>query len=64
MKLPNFNILARWRRVFLYPLLLIVRKNEPEVKEDIRSIIEDIKSSVARMNNAAGEANQEVDDDF
>jgi hypothetical protein len=48
----------------LYPLLLKVRKNEPEVKEDIRSIIEDIKSSVARMNNAAGEANQEVDDDF
>ena len=64
VKLPNFNVLARWRRVFLYPLLLIVRKNEPEVKEDIRSIIEDIKSSVARMNNAAGEANQEVDDDF
>jgi len=64
VKLPNFNVLARWRRVFLYPLLLKVRKNEPEVKEDIRSIIEDIKSSVARMNNAAGEANQEVDDDF
>lgn len=25
VKLPNFNVLARWRRVFLYPLFLKVR---------------------------------------
>lgn len=64
VKLPNFNVLARWRRVFLYPLLLKVRKNEPEKQKDIRSLIEEIKSSVARMNNAAGEAEQEIDDEF
>lgn len=64
VKLPNFNVLARWRRVFLYPLLLTVRKNEPEKQKDIRSLIEEIKSSVARMNNAAGEAEQEIDDEF
>lgn len=64
VKLPNFNVLARWRRVFLYPQLLTVRKNEPEKQKDIRSLIEEIKSSVARMNNAAGEAEQEIDDEF
>lgn len=64
VKLPNFNVLARWRRVFLYPLLLKVRKNEPEKQKDIRSLIEEIKSSVARMNNAAGEAEKEIDDEF
>jgi hypothetical protein len=64
VKLPKFNVLARWRRVFLYPLLLKVRKNEPEKQKDIRSLIEEIKSSVARMNNAAGEAEQEIDDEF
>ena len=64
VKLPKFNMLARWRRVFLYPLLLKVRKNEPEKQKDIRSLIEEIKSSVARMNNAAGEAEQEIDDEF
>ncbi len=48
----------------MYPLLLKVRKNEPEKQKDIRSLIEEIKSSVARMNNAAGEAEKEIDDEF
>jgi len=64
VKLPQFNVLARWRRVFLYPLLLKVYKNEPEPVKDIHSLAEDIKSIMARMNDAAQKSNLEVDDDF
>lgn len=64
VKLPNFNVLSRWRRVFLYPLLLKVRKNEPEVKKDLHSIAEELKATLARMNNAAGDSMREMDDDF
>ena len=64
VKLPNFNMLARWRRVFLYPLLLKIRNNEPEIKKDLKAITEDIKAMMSRMSNAAAESNNEVDDDF
>ena len=56
VRLPNFNVLSRWRRVFLYPLLLKVRKNEPEVKKDLHTLAEELKATFARMNNAAGES--------
>lgn len=64
VKLPNFNMLARWRRVFLYPLLLKIRNNEPEIKKDLKAIAEDIKAMMSRMSNAAADSNNEVDDDF
>lgn len=64
VKLPKFNVLARWRRVFLYPLLLKVHRNEPEVKKDFRELVEEFTTMVARMNNAAGKSQEEVDDDF
>ena len=64
VKLPTFNMLARWRRVFLYPLLLKIRNNEPEIKKDLKAITEDIKAMMSRMSNAAAESNNEVDDDF
>lgn len=64
VKLPHFNVLARWRRVFLYPLLLKVRKNEPKAKKDTLTLAEDLKAAMSRMNNAAGKTNLEVDDDF
>ena len=64
VRLPNFNVLSRWRRVFLYPLLLKVRKNEPEVKKDLHTLAEELKATFARMNNAAGDSEREVDDDF
>lgn len=64
MKLPHFNVLARWRRVFLYPLLLKVSKNEPEPIKDLNAITKDIISIMARKNDAAQRTNLEVDDDF
>ena len=64
VRLPNFNVLSRWRRVFLYPLLLKVRKNEPEVKKDLHTLAEELKATFARMNNAAGDSEREVDDEF
>ena len=64
VKLPDFNLLARWRRVFLYPLLLKIRNNEPETKKDVKSLAEDLKAMMSRMSNAAAESNKEVDDDF
>ena len=64
VKLPTFNVLARWRRVFLYPFLLKVRKNEPEVKKDNIAIAEEIKAMMSRMHNAAVKSGLEVDDEF
>lgn len=64
VKLPDFNMLARWRRVFLYPLFLKIRNNEPEAKKDVKSLAEDLKAMMSRMSNAAAESNKEVDDDF
>lgn len=64
VKLPHFNVLARWRRVFLYPLLLKVSKNEPEPIKDINAITKDIISIMARKNDAAQRTNLEVDDDL
>jgi hypothetical protein len=64
VKLPDFNVLARWRRVFLYPLLLKVRKNEPQVKLTVREAAERLKEITYRVSEAAKESNKEVDDEF
>ena len=60
VRLPNFNVLARWRRVFLYPLFLRVLKNEPEKKVDL---VESIVSSMERLNQGAS-MKREYDDEF
>ena len=64
VKLPDFNVLARWRRVFLYPLLLKVRKNEPKAKLTVREAAERLKEITYRISEAAKESNKEVDDEF
>ena len=64
VKLPDFNVLARWRRVFLYPLLLKVRKNEPQVKLTVREAAERLKEITYRISEAGKESNKEVDDEF
>ena len=64
VKLPDFNVLARWRRVFLYPLLLKVRKNEPQVKLTVREAAERLKEITDRISEAGKESNKEVDDEF
>ena len=63
VRLPNFNILARWRRVFLYPLFLKVIKNEPEKVQTTQDIVDGIISGMKRLNDGAS-MNREYDDDF
>ena len=63
VRLPNFNILARWRRVFLYPLFLKVIKNEPEKEQTTQDIVEGIISGMRRLNDGAS-MNREYDDEF
>ena len=60
VKLPNFNVLARWRRVFLYPLFLKVLKNEPEKQEDL---VESIVSRMERLSQGIS-MKREYDDEF
>lgn len=60
VRLPNFNVLARWRRVFLYPLFLKVLKNEPEKQEDL---VKSIVSNMERLNQGTS-MKREYDDDF
>jgi len=64
VKLPDFNMLARWRRVFLYPLLLKVRKNDPELKPTVWDAAEALKATMHRISEAAIESDKEVDDEF
>ena len=63
VRLPNFNVLARWRRVFLYPLFLKVIKNEPEKEQTTQDIVDGIISGMKRLNDGAS-TNREYDDDF
>ena len=63
VRLPNFNVLARWRRVFLYPLFLKVLKNEPEKEETTQDILDGIISGMKRLNDGAS-MNREYDDNF
>ena len=63
VRLPNFNILARWRRVFLYPLFLKVIKDEPEKEETTQDIVDGIISGMKRLNDGAS-MNREYDDNF
>ncbi len=53
VKLPNFNKLPRWRRVFLYPLLLKIKDNKTEAKKEVKALEEDIKTLIARMTQDA-----------
>ena len=64
VKLPQFNVLARWRRVFLYPLLLKVNKNEPEPVMDLDALTKSIISIMKRKNDAVQRTDLEVDDDL
>lgn len=64
VKLPTFNMLARWRRVFLYPLLLKVRKNDPKFKPTVWDAAEALKATMHRISEAAIESDKEVDDEF
>jgi hypothetical protein len=57
-------MLARWRRVFLYPLLLKVRKNDPELKPTVWDAAEALKATMHRISEAAIESDKEVDDEF
>jgi hypothetical protein len=63
VSLPNFNELARWRRVFLYPLFLKVIKNEPEKKQTTQDIVDGIISGMKRLNDGAS-MSREYDDEF
>lgn len=65
VRLPIFNVLARWRRIFLYPLLLKISKNElikrkPTLDELCKSIVEE----AVRSNEALQRDKRELDDDF
>lgn len=63
VRLPNFNELARWRRVFLYPLFLKVIKNEPEKKQTTQDIVDGIISGMKRLNEGTSMF-REYDDEF
>lgn len=63
VRLPIFNVLARWRRIFLYPLLLKISKNEP-IKQKSGDVFKSVMENITRLNDAVVKSQEEVDDDF
>ena len=63
VRLPKFNVLARWRRIFLYPLLSKISKNEP-IKQKSGDVFKSIMENITRLNDATVKSQEEVDDDF
>ena len=69
VRMQNFRILARWRRIFLYPLLLKIVNDgdKPKMlsqKEQLEQAAQRLSATLARMSEAAQRSNLEVDDEF
>ena len=65
VRLPKLNVLARWRRIFLYPLLLKISKNEIiKQKPTLDNLCKSIVEEAVRSNEALQKNKQELDDDF
>ena len=64
VRLPTFNVLARWRRIFLYPLIFLISKNELIKKPTRDDLWKSIVEEAVRSNEALQRDKRELDDDF
>jgi hypothetical protein len=69
VRLQNFVVLARWRRVFLYPLLLKIVNHENVTKElsmtdSLNESCDQLMRAMRRVNEAVEKSHLEVDDEF